>query len=728
MTCLGRVVCIAGREFAAYFAAPIAYVVGVLFLVIQGFSFWAVVKVLADATRPAPMGAVLRTHFGGTFLYWSVLFMLIATTAMRLVADDRRQGNWEALLTTQVEEGEAIVGKWLGALAYYLVLWAPTAAYSLIIALFAPAGGAPEPGPIAAAYLGIAITGAGLLALALAAGAATANQIVAAVGAFVGLMALLLVGQLPELVPDIPGAALWSYVDLRAHMEEFSRGNLDMRVVLFYLGLTVTGLAFSTALAGIGRRRRRQLVARCAAAVLVASIAVLANALAARHPVHWDLTRSHLNSLAPRTRAVLQAVSAPVDVLILHAGEAGFAPVYRELDRIVDRMAAAQPLLTVRRLDPALEPARVQSLAEEFALRPDVLGGGGAVVLRQGERRRIVELLDLAQFGTDELGAGAVVEFRGERTLARALAEVSGPERSQLCVLHADDGGHVQAGSSALAVSPEPLEPFWTRAGFAVERIYDLAGGALQACRVVIAGWQRPVTGNEAVALAGYLAGGGRVFLALHARMPEKTLLHGLEVVLEPFGLRTPAAIVVDLVYQTNVALAWATEDGYGEHAITAGFPGRRVTLWAAPRAILVDPPHATALVSSSAAGWGETDVAGLFGEAEVAMGADDVIGPVAVAAAAEDPNTGARVVVHGSAAALTHYLDGTGNAAFAVAAVEWLAGKTVVFDVGDKTPQRVRLIMTRRALKLVFAASVLGIPGLWAIVGAALAWRRRRG
>ena len=87
---IARILTIARRELLAAFHAPIAYVVMVLFLALQGFSFWAVVEVLADPSRPAGYGAVLRTHFGGTFLYWAVLFAVVALVTMHLVAEERR--------------------------------------------------------------------------------------------------------------------------------------------------------------------------------------------------------------------------------------------------------------------------------------------------------------------------------------------------------------------------------------------------------------------------------------------------------------------------------------------------------------------------------------------------------------------------------------------------------------------------------------------------------------
>jgi ABC-2 type transport system permease protein len=301
-----RVLAIARRELLAFFHAPIAYVVLVLFLALQGFSFWAVVEVLADPARPAGYGAVLRTQFGGSFLFWAVDFAVVSLIAMRLVAEERRTGTWEALLTTPVGEGQVVVGKWLGALAFYLLLWVPTAVYPVVLAIYAPPGTDIDVGPIAAAYLGAALSGAGFLALALAASSATESQVVAAVSAFAALLALLLIGQLADVAADLGPAAraIVHHLDLRGHMDDMARGAIDLDAVVFWLGLVAVGLAAALVLCARGRGSRAAARRRGAALGLVAACAILASALAARHPLRWDVSRAGVNQLDPRTVAV----------------------------------------------------------------------------------------------------------------------------------------------------------------------------------------------------------------------------------------------------------------------------------------------------------------------------------------------------------------------------------------------------------------------------------------
>ena len=123
---LGIIWIIARREFAGYFHAPTALVVSVAFLILQGFLFYATVEVLADPAQPAPIGAVLASYFGGTSVWWAVVLSAISALAMRLCAEDKRQGTWETLLTAPVDEGPVVTGKWLGSVLFYALLWLPT--------------------------------------------------------------------------------------------------------------------------------------------------------------------------------------------------------------------------------------------------------------------------------------------------------------------------------------------------------------------------------------------------------------------------------------------------------------------------------------------------------------------------------------------------------------------------------------------------------------------------
>jgi ABC-2 type transport system permease protein len=241
------------RELAAYFYSPIAYVVAALFLVGEGLSFYALVRALADPAAPAPYGAVLRRFFGGSALYWAFTLNAPAVLTMRLIAEERHKGTLEALLTAPTSEARVTLGKYFAALTFYCLLWLPTVLYVVVLRRYAPPGEHPDWGPIASAYLGVVVTGAGFLGVGLLASALTRHQLVAAVATYVTLTGILLAGTLPDVDFEVGWAErppwiyrLLSYVDLRRHMDDFARGVIDLRWIVLYLSVAAAGVALAT--------------------------------------------------------------------------------------------------------------------------------------------------------------------------------------------------------------------------------------------------------------------------------------------------------------------------------------------------------------------------------------------------------------------------------------------------------------------------------------------------
>jgi len=232
-----NVLTIARRELLAYFYSPIAYVVLALFLVLQGVVF---VLFLNFLNQPmAPPGAVMQFFFGGTILYWVSVIFAVAILPMRLLAEERKSGTIETLLTAPVREHEVVVGKYLAALAFYCLLWLPELAY---VALLWRYGGRPDLGPIFSGYLGSFLVGAALLAWSLLASALTRNQIIAATLGFVFALVLLLAGIGQDFANTPWLRETLGYVHMFKQMDDFGRGVVDTRHVVFLLSLTVLGL------------------------------------------------------------------------------------------------------------------------------------------------------------------------------------------------------------------------------------------------------------------------------------------------------------------------------------------------------------------------------------------------------------------------------------------------------------------------------------------------------
>lgn len=224
------VVAVFRREFAGYFATPLAYVFLLIFLVLA-------------AACPFYLGgwyergqADLLPFFA--FHPWLYL-VLVPAISMRLWAEERHSGTIELLLTLPVTTARAVAGKFLAAWAFVGLALALTFPLWLTVNYL----GDPDNGVVAAAYLGSLGLAGGYLAIGSCLSAATRSQVIAFVLTVVTCFLLLLAGH--ELVLDafqewaplplVEGIASLSFL---SHFNSISRGVIDLRDLL-YLATTI---------------------------------------------------------------------------------------------------------------------------------------------------------------------------------------------------------------------------------------------------------------------------------------------------------------------------------------------------------------------------------------------------------------------------------------------------------------------------------------------------------
>jgi ABC-2 type transport system permease protein len=226
------------REFLSYFFSPLAYVVLTAFLFINGYVFYAI---LLSLNSPETSRQELMALFFKNVFYWIFMMLVSSIVAMRLISEERKSGSIEALLTAPVGEGTVVAGKFLGGFTFFLFLWLPTVAYPVALSRY----GRIDFGPIASGYLGIALFGALFIAAGTFASSLTKNQIIAAIVSFVMILAIFLAGIFRELVTDPVLREALSYLNLIEHMDDFARGIVDTRRVVYVVSSVVFFLFLS---------------------------------------------------------------------------------------------------------------------------------------------------------------------------------------------------------------------------------------------------------------------------------------------------------------------------------------------------------------------------------------------------------------------------------------------------------------------------------------------------
>lgn len=223
---------IARRELSSYFFSPIAYVAITLFLLVSGILF----------TRDFEPGAAvsLRTLFD-----WMVylLVFIVPVLSMGLISSEWDKGTIETMMTAPVSDAEVVLGKFAGAMSFFLVMLLPTLTYVVLLSVF----GRPEPGPLLSGYLGIVLVGGLFTAVGIFCSSLTRSQVVAAVISAAVLAAITI---LPYYASDNPRLTdFWRQVVRQMVFQrytDFSRGVIDLSHVVAFLSATAVFLFATT--------------------------------------------------------------------------------------------------------------------------------------------------------------------------------------------------------------------------------------------------------------------------------------------------------------------------------------------------------------------------------------------------------------------------------------------------------------------------------------------------
>ncbi len=218
------------RELLAFFVTPLAWVLIVVFLLVQGLHFYTLVDQFSgsdELTDQSPVSA----FFGNTAILYLVLFLLVPPLTMRSFAEERRSGTIETLLTAPLGTTGIVLGKYAAALFTYVVLWLPTLLYLVIL----QRSGSIDWHIALTSYLGVLLVGAGYLAIGLLASSVTSSQFLALVVTSMVLLLLFLIG-LGEFAPNSDGTiqqSIASYVSVWAQMNDFASGIVDSRRLVY---------------------------------------------------------------------------------------------------------------------------------------------------------------------------------------------------------------------------------------------------------------------------------------------------------------------------------------------------------------------------------------------------------------------------------------------------------------------------------------------------------------
>ena len=233
------------HEIRMLLVSPSTYLAGVLFLAFMGFIFTTILESYSKAPQEVSP-AIVFFHF-----FWLPVLFIVPMLTMKCLAEERRLGTIETLLTTPVTTTEVVLGKYGAAYLLYIALWGSTAGFFYILRKFSGDVRFIDAGPLLGGYLFIAISGLFFVALGVFASSLSKNQAVAGILCFTMIFGLIfgvsfLAGTSILSRESLqPARMAVDYAQVLTHRDDFTRGVVDTRQLLFYLSGTTLALIFS---------------------------------------------------------------------------------------------------------------------------------------------------------------------------------------------------------------------------------------------------------------------------------------------------------------------------------------------------------------------------------------------------------------------------------------------------------------------------------------------------
>lgn len=490
-------------------------------------------------------------------------------------------------------------------------------------------------------------------------------------------------------------------------------------VVVYAAALRLLGWCW----AARGRWRRALRLVIVGAFVL--ALTVFANVALVRHDRQLDLTSSHRYTPNAQALAVVDALDRPVSLTYFYRAD---DPAGVRAQRIVEQFGRRNPLLAVTTSDPDSDPTLARTAGVKL-YNAALLEADGRRIVVQGTDEREIALGVQRIIGLNTLRVCFITghdEYPSDNETFHTHVEALGGGAHD----H-DHGARAVVETTAHGVGR--LRRSLEALGHGVRDVSPAVDGNIDAeCQVLIdAGPRTAYSDIEVTALRDYLARGGAAMLMYDLGFPLSPAHARL---LRQFGITPAAAIVVDEVQHYAGDAEMVAALSYPPHPVTknlsfAFFPGVRPLELGAPAPGI----EHTAIVTSSA----NAQTLPLAGDPahehnrDASASAEPPRGSAVLAAAVTgrfmpDAPPFRLVIVGDSDFASNSFYPYMSNSRLALSIVRWLSGEESSTAIDARVDVVESIELSRTQQRRLFVLIVVVLPGLIALLGGAIWWRRR--
>ena len=250
-----NIISIAKREILSFFVSPVAYFVITGFLLLSGYFFYNLLAIfniyLARSRAFSGMGGMgaqegpnLNEHVVQG-LYQTmivVLVFLVPLLTMRIIAEEKKRGTFELLVTSPISIKDIVWGKFLGVSFIIVLMMLTVGFFPMLLVIFG--NPAPEIPPMLSGLLGLILCGLSFASIGMAVSCFTENQVVAGISSMVTLLLLYVIQAPAESIGGV-GASILNYISPTMQLRDILKGVITLESLVYFATVIFLGLFLS---------------------------------------------------------------------------------------------------------------------------------------------------------------------------------------------------------------------------------------------------------------------------------------------------------------------------------------------------------------------------------------------------------------------------------------------------------------------------------------------------
>ncbi len=232
------------KEISSFFGSLSAYIILGIFLVFTGLFLWIF-----------PETSILEYGYAGLDSLFSIapfLFLfLVPAVTMRTLAEEKKEGTYELLVTRPLTEWQILLGKYSACLLIVLAALVPTLIYYWSVYQLGVTKGNLDTGAITGSFIGLFLLGSAYAAVGIFASSITKNQIIAfGIAVFTCFFFYNGLDSLSQLLSLQSIDTVITSFGINQHYQSISRGVLDTRDLVYFISFSAVFLVLAKTVLG----------------------------------------------------------------------------------------------------------------------------------------------------------------------------------------------------------------------------------------------------------------------------------------------------------------------------------------------------------------------------------------------------------------------------------------------------------------------------------------------